>query len=117
MAMLKHFDVELLIGQLSYKQKADIYVSHGYDTTKCSTLEKKKQLTNNHHMGMCTYLHLQCQFVYFVQSRYIKCLFSFCSGHSHSVNSWIDGDLKLLTSSMLLYNWQFVTQRPSVRKV
>ena len=46
MAMLKHFDVELLIGQLSYKQKADIYnVSHGYDTAKkkCSTIEKEKE--------------------------------------------------------------------------
>jgi len=81
MAMLKHFDVELLIGQLSYKLKASIYnLSHGYDTTekKCSTLEnEKKQLTNHHHMGMCIYLHLKCQFIYHVQSRYIKCLFAF----------------------------------------
>lgn len=47
MAMLKHFDVELLIGQLSYKQKADIYnLSNGYDTTKkkCSTIEKEKEV-------------------------------------------------------------------------
>ena len=47
MDMLKHFDVELLIGQLSYKQKADIYnVSNGYDTTKkkCSTIEKEKEV-------------------------------------------------------------------------
>ena len=37
--------VELLIGQLSYKQKADIYVSHGYDTAKkkFSTVEKEKE--------------------------------------------------------------------------
>lgn len=35
MKMLKQFDVELLIGQISYKQKADIYnLSKGYDTTK-----------------------------------------------------------------------------------
>ena len=32
---LKQFDVELLIGQVSYKQKADIYnIAKGYDTTK-----------------------------------------------------------------------------------
>ena len=43
MAMLKQFDVELLIGQISYKQKADIYnVAKGYDNTKkvCSTIDK-----------------------------------------------------------------------------
>ena len=53
MAMLKHFDVELLIGQLSYKQKADIYnLSNGHDTTKknCSTIEKEK--VHNHHTGI-----------------------------------------------------------------
>lgn len=34
MKFLKHFDVELLIGQLSYKQRTDIYnVTKGYDTT------------------------------------------------------------------------------------
>ena len=33
--MLQKFDAELLIGQVSYKQKAEIYnVSHGYDTAK-----------------------------------------------------------------------------------
>ena len=53
MAMLKHFDVELLIGQLSYKLKTNIYnLSHGYDTTK----------------------HLQCQYVYYLQSRYVEYL-------------------------------------------
>ena len=96
MAMLKHFDVELLIGQLSYKLKTNIYnLSHGYDTTK----------------------HLQCQYVYYLQSRYIKCFFALCSGRNQSINRWTDGDLKLFTSSMLFYNWQFVTQRPSVKKV
>ena len=46
LAMLKNFDVELLIGQISYKQKADIYnISKGYNTTKkeCSTIEKEKE--------------------------------------------------------------------------
>ena len=40
--MLQDFDVELLIGQISYKQKAEIYnVSKGYDNTKkvCTTTE------------------------------------------------------------------------------
>ena len=33
--MLKEFDAELLIGQISYKQKAEIYnVFRGYDLTK-----------------------------------------------------------------------------------
>ena len=33
--MLQKFDAELLIGQVSYKQKAEIYnVSNGYDTAK-----------------------------------------------------------------------------------
>ena len=43
--MLRRFDVELLIGQVSYQQKADIYnISNGYDTTKkyCSTTKKAK---------------------------------------------------------------------------
>lgn len=46
LVMLKHFDVELLIGQISYMQKADIYnISNGYDTTKkeCSAIEKKPE--------------------------------------------------------------------------
>ena len=35
--MLKNYDVELLIGQISYKQKADIYnITNGYDVTKKS---------------------------------------------------------------------------------
>ena len=45
MSMLKKYDIELLIGQMSYKQKADIYnVEKRYDTTKkeCSTIEKEK---------------------------------------------------------------------------
>jgi hypothetical protein len=37
--MIKNFDAELLIGQMSYKQKADIYnVTNGYDVTRKSTL-------------------------------------------------------------------------------
>ena len=39
LSMLQKFDVELLIGQVSYKQKADIYnIYNGYDTTikKCT---------------------------------------------------------------------------------
>ena len=36
-ALLKLFDVEILIGQLSYKQKADIYnYHHGYDYQQTS---------------------------------------------------------------------------------
>lgn len=46
MELLKQFDVELLIGQISYKQKADIYnVAKGYNTTqkkKSSTKETSK---------------------------------------------------------------------------
>ena len=45
LSMLKNFDVELLISQLSYKQKADIYnVTKGYDFTKkqCSTTNAEK---------------------------------------------------------------------------
>ena len=35
MKLLRQFDIELLIGQISYKQKADIYnILNGYDTTK-----------------------------------------------------------------------------------
>ena len=46
MKMLQMFDIELLVGQLSYKQKADIYnISNGYDTTKkeCSTIPERKE--------------------------------------------------------------------------
>lgn len=46
MALLKQFDIELLIGQVSYNQKADIYnVVNGYDATKknCSTIEKERE--------------------------------------------------------------------------
>ena len=42
--MLQRFDVELLVGQISYQQKADIYnISNGYDTTKkyCSATKVK----------------------------------------------------------------------------
>lgn len=35
LSMLQKFDVELLIGQVSYKQKATIYnITNGYDDTK-----------------------------------------------------------------------------------
>ena len=35
LSMLQRFDVELLIGQISYKQKASIYnITNGYDDTK-----------------------------------------------------------------------------------
>ena len=54
MAMLKQFDVELLSGQMSYKQKADI--TKGYDTTKkvCSTVEKDKEV---HKQPIHGYVH------------------------------------------------------------
>lgn len=45
MSILKKYDIELLIGQMSYKQRADIYnIEKGYDTTKkeSSTTEKEK---------------------------------------------------------------------------
>lgn len=45
MTMLKRFDVELLLGQISYSQKAEIYnYSNGYPVhpKKCSTLEKEE---------------------------------------------------------------------------
>ena len=45
LSMLKKYDAELLIGQLSYKQKADIYnLTKGFDHTKkqCSTSETEK---------------------------------------------------------------------------
>lgn len=53
-AMLKKFDVELLIGQMSYHQKADIYnVANGYDNTKknCSTIENEAEKAH------CTSIH------------------------------------------------------------
>jgi hypothetical protein len=35
MIMLNQYDSQLLIGQISYKQKADIYnIYHGYDAAK-----------------------------------------------------------------------------------
>ena len=57
MAMLKQFDIELLIGQMPYKQKADIIynITKGYDTTKkvCSTVEKDKEV----HKPIHGYVH------------------------------------------------------------
>ena len=44
LAMLQKFDAELFIGQISYKQKADIYnVYNGYDTAKKERERNKKQ--------------------------------------------------------------------------
>ena len=46
MKILNDFDVELLIGQISYKQKSDIYnISKGYDTTRktCTTMEANQE--------------------------------------------------------------------------
>ena len=43
MIMLKKFDAELLLGNLSYKQKADIYnYQYNYDTSykQCSALDE-----------------------------------------------------------------------------
>ena len=64
MSMLKKFDLELLIGQLSYKQKADIYnVYEGYDTTKkkCSTTKAERPLHNIPvHRCVCMYV---CMYV------------------------------------------------------
>lgn len=38
MALLHQLDAEVLIGQLSYKQRSEIYnVKHGYDSAKKST--------------------------------------------------------------------------------
>ena len=47
MKMLSDFDVELLIGQISYKQKSDIYnISKGYDTTRkiCTTIDPDQEI-------------------------------------------------------------------------
>ena len=42
MELLKHFDIELLIGQIAYKQKADIYnVVKGYDTVQKRSSNKE----------------------------------------------------------------------------
>lgn len=43
MALLQQFDIEILIGQLSYKQRSDIYnIKHGYDRAK-----KQERNTNS----------------------------------------------------------------------
>ena len=35
MSLLEQFDIEILIGQLSYKQRSEIYnMKHGYDKAK-----------------------------------------------------------------------------------
>lgn len=54
--MLRKFDAELLIGQISYKQKADIYnVTKGYDNTKkvCSFESSDK----GDHKSIHGYVH------------------------------------------------------------
>ena len=48
--ILKKFDAELLLGQLSYKQKADIYnLQNGYPAPpkKCSSIAKDKPVTTD----------------------------------------------------------------------
>ena len=50
--MLQKFDAELLIGQVSYKQKAEIIihnVSHGYDAAK---REHKNQQFMKHQQNL-----------------------------------------------------------------
>lgn len=43
LSILRKFDVELLIGQLSYKQKALIYnITNGYDDTKKESVTQKE---------------------------------------------------------------------------
>ena len=60
MSLLKRFDLELLIGQLSYKQKADIYnVYEGYDTTK-KTCSSTKTERPSHKTPVHRYV---CQYV------------------------------------------------------
>ena len=65
-AMLKVFDTELLIGQISYKQKADIYnASKGYDTTKktCSAIEKNKEACQPPVHGYVKYFSMTILFL------------------------------------------------------
>ena len=52
--MLQKLDAELLFGQNSYQQKADIYISNGYDTTKkyCATTKEKSVHIVSLHIGM-----------------------------------------------------------------
>ncbi len=51
LSMLQNFDIELLIGQVSYKQRAEIYnVCNGYDNAK----KKRKQ-----NVSTSTYEHTE----------------------------------------------------------
>lgn len=62
MSLLKRFDLELLIGQLSYKQKADIYnVYEGYDTTKKTSSRAKIEKPSHKtpvHRYVCQYIRI-----------------------------------------------------------
>ena len=62
MKMLNDFDVELLIGQISYKQKSDIYnISKGYDTTRktCTTMEAKQKRPLHMHIKKMQCCHIK----------------------------------------------------------
>jgi 23S rRNA maturation mini-RNase III len=53
LTLLQKLDVELLIGQLSYKQKATIYnLFNGYDDTKKEIAKRKK---NSESSDACRY--------------------------------------------------------------
>lgn len=43
--MLLKFDIEVLIGIVSYKQKAEIYICNGYDIAKKESRSKDIQST------------------------------------------------------------------------
>ena len=69
MAMLKVFDTKILIGQISYKQKADIYnVSKEYDTTNntYSTIEKNKEACQPPVHGYVKYCSMTILFLTFL---------------------------------------------------
>jgi len=57
-SILKKYDIELLIGQMSYKQRIDIYnIEKGYDTTKNALpLKRQRFLANLQYIGM--YVHM-----------------------------------------------------------
>jgi len=53
MALLKQLDIEILIGQLSYKQRSDIYnIKHGYDRPRKKA--RKGTLTSGSSEPRCT---------------------------------------------------------------
>ena len=51
-AMLKHFDVKLLVGQISYMQKAASLRDTTQPRRNALPLRKKKSHANSQHMGM-----------------------------------------------------------------